>query len=244
MRIRQHGFIYQLTFLPSLFPVNCYLVEEETELTLIDTALPYSHKGILQAAKKIGKPITRIVLTHAHEDHVGSLDHLKNALPKAMVMISKRDAKILEGDRALEPGEPQTPIRGGVPKWVQTRPDYLLNDGDRVGSLKAVFSPGHTPGSMAFIDMRNQALIAGDAFQTRGGIAVAGTVKPLFPFPAFGTWNKELAWESARRLRDLHPSLLAVGHGSMIMDPVEAMSRALKDAEKTLKRRGNYAERS
>jgi glyoxylase-like metal-dependent hydrolase (beta-lactamase superfamily II) len=244
MRIRQQGFIYQLTFLPSLFPVNCYLVEEETELTLIDAALPYSHKGILQAANKIGKPITRIVLTHAHEDHVGSLDHLKNALPNATVMMSKRDAKILEGDRTLEPGEPQSPIRGGVPKWLQTRPDHLINDGDRVGSLKAVFAPGHTPGSMAFIDMRNQALIAGDAYQTRGGIAVAGKVNLFFPFPAFGTWNKELAWESARKLRDLHPSLLAVGHGPMLMDPVEAMSRAIDVAEKSLERRGNYAERS
>jgi glyoxylase-like metal-dependent hydrolase (beta-lactamase superfamily II) len=239
VRIRQHGFIYQLTFLPSLFPVNCYLVEEENELTLIDAALPYSYKKILQTAQKIGKPITRIVLTHAHEDHVGALDSLKKALPKAEVMISKRDAKILKGDRTLESDEPQTPIRGGIPKSLQTRPDHLLNDGDRIGSLKAICAPGHTPGLMAFLDMRSHALIVGDAFQTHGGIAVAGKVKPLFPFPAFGTWNKKLALESARKLRDLNPSLLAVGHGSMLMNPVEAMSRAINDAEKSLERRGN-----
>jgi glyoxylase-like metal-dependent hydrolase (beta-lactamase superfamily II) len=73
MRIRQYGTVYQLTFLPRAFPINCYLVEEDTELTLIDAGMPFSSKGILKAAEKIGKPITRIVLTHGHEDHVGAL---------------------------------------------------------------------------------------------------------------------------------------------------------------------------
>ncbi|MES9793628.1 MBL fold metallo-hydrolase, partial [Priestia megaterium] len=38
--------LYQLTFLPRFFPVNCYLVEEKDSLTLIDAALPYSASGI------------------------------------------------------------------------------------------------------------------------------------------------------------------------------------------------------
>lgn len=61
----------------NVFPVNCYLVEEEEGLTLIDAALPYSSKGILMVAESIGKPITKIVLTHAHEDHLGALDSIK-----------------------------------------------------------------------------------------------------------------------------------------------------------------------
>lgn len=244
MRIRQYGYLYQLTFLPSFFPVNCFLVEEERELTLIDAALPYSHKGILQAAKQIGKPITRIALTHAHDDHVGALDHLKKALPFAEVAISARDAKLMDGDRTLEPGEPQTPIRGGVPKSLQTRPDRLLQEGDRLGSLQAIYASGHTPGQMAFIDVRTKALVVGDAFQTRGGIAVAGAVKPLFPFPAFGTWNKEVSLMSARKLKDMAPSLLAAGHGDMIADPLTAMNKAIADAERLLERGVRHASRS
>jgi len=61
-----------------------YLVEEHDGLTLGDAALPYSVKGILQAARQIGKPITRIVLTHAHANHVGALDALKRALPDGL----------------------------------------------------------------------------------------------------------------------------------------------------------------
>ena len=100
-----------IVILPRAFPVNCYFVEEEDGLTLIDAALPYSAKGILQAAEKIGKPITKIVLTHAHDDHIGALDALKEVLPHVPVYISKRDAKLLEGDTTLQKDEPNIPIK-------------------------------------------------------------------------------------------------------------------------------------
>ncbi|MDU0204467.1 MBL fold metallo-hydrolase [Paenibacillus sp. MAH-36] len=230
MKVTKIGFLYQVSFMPRFFPVNCYLVEEENELTLVDAALPFSVKGILQAAESIGKPITRIVLTHAHGDHIGALDGLKKVLPQAKVYISRRDAKLLAGSKELEAGEPNLPIKGDVPKSVQTKPDVLLKDGDYVGSLQAISAPGHTPGSMAFMDVRSRALIAGDAFQVRGGVAVSGLMKFWFPFPAMATWNKEVSLESARKLRQLSPSLLAVGHGVMIEQPLAVIDRAIAEA--------------
>ncbi|EHS54980.1 MBL fold metallo-hydrolase [Paenibacillus sp. Aloe-11] len=231
MRIVQVQHMYQLTFMPRLFPVNCYLVEENDGFTLIDAGLPYSAKGIEQAAARMGKPIIRIVFTHAHEDHVGALDRLKVRNPDAQVFVSRRDARLLRGDVSLEAGEPDTPIRGSVPKGILTRPDVLLEDGDHVGSLLAISAPGHTPGSMAFLDMRTRALIAGDAFQVRGGVAVSGRLKPLFPFPALATWNKDRSLESAKKLAHLKPSLLAVGHGNMLQYPQTQLERAIKDME-------------
>ncbi|TCS96614.1 MBL fold metallo-hydrolase [Hazenella coriacea] len=234
MRIIREKTVYQLTFLPRFFPVNCYLVEEESNLTLIDAALPYSSTGILRAANEIGKPITRILLTHAHEDHVGALDALKQELPEVPVYISRRDARLMEGDLTLDVNETDTPIRGGVPKKLKTRADVLLQDGDQVGSLLVVATPGHTPGSMSFLDTRNKALIAGDAFQTRGGIAVSGQIRPWFPFPAFGTWDKKTSLESACKLYELQPSLLAVGHGSMLTQPEVEMKLAIDKAKQNL----------
>lgn len=234
MRVIHKETVYQLTFLPRVFPVNCYLIEEEDGLTLIDAALPYSGKGILQAAKKIGKPITRILLTHAHEDHVGALDVLKQELPDIPVYISSRDARLMDGDLTLDSEEPDTPIRGGVPKKLKTRADVLLQDGDQIGSLLAVATPGHTPGSMSFLDTRNHALIVGDAFQTKGGIAVSGQIRLSFPFPAFGTWDKKKSLESAYKLKGLRPSLLAVGHGLMLTEPEDAMGLAIARAEQNL----------
>ncbi|MEH7346394.1 MBL fold metallo-hydrolase [Bacillus sp. JJ1532] len=231
MKITKMHSVYQLAFMPRLFPVNCYLVEEETSLTLIDAAMPYSAKSIIQSARKIGKPITNIIITHAHADHVGALDILKEILPEAQVSISSRDSHLLRGDTTIHPDEKNSPIRGGVPKNIKTRPDNLLHEGERIGSLEVIHSPGHTPGSISLLDTRNRSLIVGDAFQTRGGIAVSGVVKPLFPFPALATWDKETALISARKLVSCQPSLLAAGHGKMIDHPIELMKKAIDHAE-------------
>lgn len=235
MRMIKNGFLYQVTFMPNFFPVNCYLVEEGEELTLIDAALPNSAKGILDVVQRIGKPVTKIILTHAHEDHVGALDSIKERYPDVPVYISQRDDRLMNGDRSLDSHEDQTPIKGGVPKNLKTRAAVLLKDGDQVGSLKAIESPGHTPGSMSFFDNRTQSLIVGDAFQTRGGIAVAGDLKLWFPFPALGTWSKKTALESAKKLAGTGPKLLAAGHGEMLENPVQLMEEAVFRLEKKLK---------
>jgi glyoxylase-like metal-dependent hydrolase (beta-lactamase superfamily II) len=234
VRVIKNGFLYQVTFMPNVFPVNCYLVEEEDGLTLIDAALPYSVKGIVKAAAQIGKPITKIVLTHAHEDHVGALDVLKERLPDVPVYISLRDHRLMNGDLTLDQNEEQVPIRGGVPKKLKTRANILLKEGDLVGSLAAIETPGHTPGSMSFFDIRTKALIAGDSFQTRGGVAVAGDMKPWFPFPAFGTWSKRTSLTSAKKLMDYRPMLLAVGHGELVEEPVKVMEQAIINLEQKL----------
>jgi len=231
MRMIREKTIVQLTCFPRLFPVNCYFVEEEDSLTLVDAALPNCVEPILRAASDIGKPIGRIVLTHAHSDHIGALAGLKQRLPSAKVCVSARDARLLRGDVSLDEGEGSSPIRGGVPKQPVLEPDVLLDDGERIGSLLAVAAPGHTPGSMAFIDTRNGILIAGDAFQTRGGIAVSGHMRLTFPFPALATWDKGRSIESAKKLCALKPSLLAVGHGEIIRQPVAVMEKAIQSAE-------------
>ncbi|RUT28746.1 MBL fold metallo-hydrolase [Paenibacillus zeisoli] len=235
MRIIHENTLYQLTFYNNKsLSVNCYLVEEQEGLTLADAAMPGCSHEILQLAGQIGKPITRIVLTHLHHDHVGALDELKQAIPDVLVYISSREARLMAGDYTLDPGEANTPIRGIIPKNLQTPADFQLQDGDKIGSLLAVAAPGHTPGSMAFLDLRCKSLIAGDAFQTEGGIAVSGQLRPLFPFPAKATWNQQVALESAVKLRMHCPSLLAVGHGEMLKQPCAEMDRAIAEAMSNL----------
>lgn len=234
MRITNHGsHLVQLTRLPRLFPVNCYLVREQDGLILIDAGLPGSAPAILAAARGLGQSITRIVLTHAHADHLGSLDALHALLPAAEVLISARDARFLNGDMSLDADEPQDKLRGAY-QTAAARPTATLRDGDRVGSLQVIATPGHTPGHIALYDPRDGSLIAGDALQTRAGVAVSGTLRPLFPFPALATWHRPAALASARRLRALGPARLAVGHGEVLEQPSAAMDRAIAELARSL----------
>jgi glyoxylase-like metal-dependent hydrolase (beta-lactamase superfamily II) len=167
-------------------------------------------------------------------DHVASLDALHAALPDAEVLISGRDARFLAGERSLDANELQGKLRGSY-QTCKTKPTRMLMAGDRIGSLEAIAAPGHTPGHMAFLDLRDRALIAGDAFQTRGGVAVSGTMKLLFPFPAIATWHAPTALASARALRALSPALLAIGHGVVLTEPLPAIDRAIAEAAQHLK---------
>jgi glyoxylase-like metal-dependent hydrolase (beta-lactamase superfamily II) len=215
-----------LTRLTRLGFVNAYLVSEDDGLTLVDTMISGSAKGILAAAAGLGRPITRIVLTHGHSDHVGSLDALAARLPDAEIAVSTREARLLRGDRGFDPGEPESKLRGGWPK-VTTPPTRLLEPGDRVGSLRVVSAPGHTPGHIALLDERDGTLIAGDAFSTLGGISTTGRINPRFPLAGMSTWDRPTANRTAAMLRALEPEALAVGHGPVVADPLAGIDRAL-----------------
>ncbi len=228
MKLSQHGQnLWQLTRLRGF---NCYLVREDGGLTLIDTNLGGSGDDILQAAQTIGQPITRIALTHAHNDHAASLDEVAASLPDAEVAFSERTAKFLRGDRALRADEPQVELRGGFIE-CQTTATRLLQPGDRLGSLRVVAAPGHTPDQIAFYDERDGTLIAGDALQTAAGTAVSGVMRWLFPFPAMATWHLPTSLATAVALQSLAPTRLAVGHGPVLDSPAAEMEKAILEAE-------------
>ncbi len=216
--------------------VNAWLVREDDGLTLVDCLLPRSGDQLQAAAAFAGAPIRRIVLTHAHGDHVGALDELAAVLPGAEVAAGEREARLLAGDTALEPGEPPSKLRGSYP-GVRTRPGRLLRAGDRVGSLEVVPAPGHTPGQIALLDTRDRTLIAGDAFSTLGGVATTARANPRFPLPALATWHRPTALRSAQELRALGPARLACGHGPLVEAPADAMDRAIARAAAGRRRR-------
>ncbi len=211
------------------------LREADGTLTALDTGLPGSAPGILDAARRLGAPIGRVVLTHAHQDHVGSLDALAAALGGAgrlQIAIGRREARLLAGDFSLDAAEPQTKVRGSFGRCA-TRPTALLEDGDQMpgSALRAVACPGHTPGHLGFLDERDGTLFCGDALVNVGRLSVSGVWRTIFPFPYFATWHRPSASASARRLLALAPTTLACVHGRPIPHPAKAMARAIAEAD-------------
>ncbi len=205
--------------------VNAYLVREEDGFTLVDTTTGGAAQALIDAAHSAGGEIRRIALTHGHGDHVGSLDALVQRLGDSVeVLMPELDARILAGEKVVDGKLP-----GSWPK-VTTIPQVRVVGGDRVGSLEVIASPGHSPGHVAFLDSRDQTLIAGDAFTSYGSVQVSNHFYLRFPFAAMATWDKQKDLESAARLRALDPAILVVGHGPAVRRPGAAIDRAIASA--------------
>ncbi len=217
--------IAQLTFLGFC---NCYLLREADGFTLIDTAVSGSQKDVLRAAAELGGTIKRILLTHAHGDHMGSLDALHDALGPVDVAISEREAPLLHKDLSLRSNEPQTPLKGFLFPGAKTRPTHTLTEGELFGSLRCIYTPGHSPGQMSFLDERSGTLIGGDALVSLGGTLQVCTHTPWwFPLPKLFTWDKALANASARKLLTAEPKLILNGHGSAVANGTGALADAI-----------------
>ena len=205
--------------------VNAYLVREEDGFTLVDTTTGGAADALIAAAGRAGGEIRRVALTHGHGDHVGSLDALKERLGDSVqVLMPELDARIHAGEKVVEGKLP-----GAWPK-LETVPDVRLGDGDRVGTLEVVPTPGHTPGHVAFLDPRDGTLIAGDTFTAYGRLAVASHFYLRFPFAAMASWHKAKVLESAGRVRSIDPAVLVVGHGPAVRDPGTAIDQAIARA--------------
>lgn len=210
--------------------INCFLVIEDDGITLVDALTKGAGRNILKVVSETGRPLKRILLTHAHSDHVGSIDEIVSLSPTVEFLVPERAIPILVGDVALQAGEPKGRLLRVAYHNVKARPTDVIRDGDQVGSLQVIATPGHTVEHHAYFDKREGTLVAGDCWQTLGGLAVVGDTRWRFPIPSWGSWHRRTNITSARKTLEYEPKNLAVGHGGILGNAGDAMSMALERA--------------
>jgi glyoxylase-like metal-dependent hydrolase (beta-lactamase superfamily II) len=202
--------------------VRAFLLVNGTELTLVDSLFENDARDVLAAIRSLGRAprdLTKIVLTHAHRSHLGGLAALKRETG-ATVLAHEWEAAIVSGNRpaqsvGLKPTRPfrtypfQVGIFLGRPKHRPCPIDESVDDGDAVGPLEVLYSPGHSPGHLGFHWAERKLLLSGDAIATW----------PRFEagWPAF-TLNPEEHRDSIRRFAALEPAIVGVGHGDPFTD--------------------------
>ena len=206
--------------------INCFLVQEDDGYTLIDTNLKGSEEDILKAAGHL--PIRRILLTHPHVDHLGSVDALIEKVADLELLASERSIPIMKipPELSLRPGE-VGPIRGGTPGIV-SKVTRTTTEGDKVGSLLVIDTPGHIHGHQAFLDERDGTLYAGDEFGSLKLLTVTGFTPWWFPLKAFS--NRNQARDTARKLQNYSIRRVACGHGKVLEGGPELLQGAIDRA--------------
>ncbi|HXX91699.1 MAG TPA: MBL fold metallo-hydrolase [Acidimicrobiales bacterium] len=146
-------------------------VDAAGAVTLVDAGLRGATRRIEAGLAAIGRrpeDVTRILVTHAHPDHIGSARTVR-AHTHAPLAVHDEDASFVRQGR-MPPRDATRPL-ARVASFVQRRQprcdvDDTFSDGDLLpvaGGLRVLHTPGHTPGHCAFLHEPSGVLITGDA---------------------------------------------------------------------------------
>jgi len=206
---------------------NIYVLVNGDELVVVDTGTPGNAKKIVEYIQKIGhqpSEVSTIVLTHYHMDHSGSAKDLKE-LTGAKVAASAEDAEYITGQKPYP--KPKNLLMRAASSLIKVTPvqvDLSLKDGDTIGNLTVIHTPGHTPGSIALLDAQRKALFAGDTLRFDGS-KVTGA-------PEQFTWDEVKEKESIQKISALDFDVMLPGHGEFLKGNA---STAVKELAKSMK---------
>ncbi len=150
------------TFTVNPFSMNCYLYWDENskEGVIIDPgAYEDSEKDeILSFIKANGINIKLILNTHGHIDHIIGNHWAKNEF-KVPLLMHKDDMILIKN--AMKQAEMY-----GVSFPQPPDPDRFIDEKDVIGFSDTVFkilhTPGHSPGSVCFVDEKEKIIFGGD----------------------------------------------------------------------------------
>ena len=205
--------------------VNAFVVDADV-LTLVDTGTPGGAAAMLRALEAVGRrpaDVARILLTHRHADHAGNAAELARATG-ATVHVAPLEAPFVRDGAEQPRPEPATPLGRGLVPYVKvalpwalppTAVEESLRDGETVGPLRVIATPGHTAGHVSLLWEERGLLFAGDA---------AANLTRVGPHPASD--DPAEARDSFRLLAQRDFDSAVFGHGRTVRSNAAKAFRA------------------
>lgn len=192
---------------------NFYLCIDPDGLTLIDAGMPKEQQRLFDLLKELNfqpQQLSRILVTHADIDHVGSLAAVQSATG-ATVFAGEKTASLLQ--KGKSPQHLPRLAQWFVNTFIKYKPVpqsclQIIQDGEELpvlAGMVALATPGHTEDHFSFFSATEGVLFAGDALNTRDGI-LQRSQKRI-------TADEGAANQSAIRLIELAPATISCGHG-------------------------------
>ena len=150
--------IQSFTFNP--FQTNCYVCQDQGEAVIIDPGSSYDSEKeeLLRYIEGEGVWVRSILLTHGHIDHIFGCAAMAEKFGVGISM-HRSDVPLLE--QAASQAE-----MFGVAIEEPPLPSYFLEEGDSVSfggvHWDIIHTPGHSPGSICFIDKDQRCAFSGD----------------------------------------------------------------------------------
>ncbi|WP_159703020.1 MBL fold metallo-hydrolase [Arthrobacter sp. 18067] len=170
---------------------NVWIVGDDSECIVIDPA--HNPDAILQAVN--GRTVKAILLTHGHDDHIRSAGQFRE-LAKAPIHLHQDDWMLW---RAVFP---------------EVDPDAAIVDGEEFtvagATVKAVHTPGHSPGSVSFHLPSEGTLFSGDTL-FQGGPGATGRSYSDFPTIIESIQTKLLSLPDETVVRTGHGDSTTIG---------------------------------
>lgn len=204
---------------------NTLVVVQQDGVVLVDTKMPGNGQAILDEVRKVtDKPVTAIISTHSHPDHIGSTDFIRERYPDARVIMHETGKTEITANPNHNPGV--------VPN--ETYSDRMtLGEGDERIELYHT-GPGHTGGDSFVVIPAAKLLFMGDV--------MAWNMAPFLPAGGAAAIADEIDNLHAL-VKDMGIEIVVEGHGHVnTWDGFERFvkfNRALLDAARAAYDRGD-----
>ena len=172
---------------------NVYVFESKDGVTLVDAGYdgPAAWEALVAGLEQAGHALSdvrRVLVTHAHRDHYGQAARIRRESGALIAMHAREAATLSSRFQSLDAmrdayvawmhrcGVPAEEILDMLPNLFTSPvempdPDILIEDGALLAvpswRLRALWTPGHTPGHLSFVEEGYGLLLSGDTLLPR-----------------------------------------------------------------------------